>query len=47
LEQVFKNLPTQLMTITETTEISVIFAAIGALFVSLAIALSILWHPFP
>ncbi|MBI5964234.1 MAG: VWA domain-containing protein [Chloroflexi bacterium] len=47
LEQVFKNLPTQLMTITETTEISVIFAAIGALFVSLAIAFSILWHPFP
>lgn len=47
LEEVFKNLPTQLMTITETTEISVIFAAIGALFVSLAIAFSILWHPLP
>lgn len=47
LEEVFKNLPTQLMTITETTEISVIFAAIGALFVSLAIAFSILWNPLP
>ena len=47
LEEVFKNLPTQLMTITETTEVSVLFAALGALFVSLAIALSILWHPLP
>jgi len=45
LEEVFKNLPTQLMTITETTEVSVIFAAVGALFISLAIALSIFWHP--
>ena len=47
LEKVFKNLPTQLMTITETTEISVIFAAIGALFISFAIALSIFWRPLP
>jgi Ca-activated chloride channel family protein len=47
LQHVFEKLPTQLMTITQTTEVSVIFAAIGALFVSLAIALSILWQPNP
>ncbi len=45
LQEVFKNLPTQLITITETTEVSVMFAAIGALLVTLAIALSIIWHP--
>lgn len=47
LEEVFKNLPTRLMTITETTEISVIFTAIGALFASLAILFAMLWHPLP
>jgi len=45
LQDVFKNLPTQLMTVTETTEISVMFVVIGALLVTLAIALSIIWHP--
>ena len=35
------------MTITETTEISVIFAAIGTMFVLLAIVLAMLWHPIP
>jgi hypothetical protein len=33
------------MTITQTTEISVMFAAIGALLATLAIALSLLWNP--
>jgi Ca-activated chloride channel family protein len=47
LEEVFKNLPTRLMTITETTEVSVIFTAIGALFASLAVLFAILWHPLP
>ncbi len=47
LQDVFENLPTQLMTVKQTREVSVIFVAIGALFVSLAIALSILWHPLP
>ncbi len=47
LEDVFINLPTQLMTITQTTEVSVIFAGIGALLVTFAIMLSILWHPLP
>jgi Ca-activated chloride channel family protein len=45
LQEVFENLPTQLITVTETTEISVIFAAIGALLVTFAITLSFLWHP--
>lgn len=45
LQDVFQNLPTQLMTVTEITEISVMFVVIGALLVTLAIALSIIWHP--
>ena len=45
LQDVFDHLPTQLMTVTQTTEISVMFAAIGALFATLAIALSLLWNP--
>ncbi len=47
LEDVFNNLPVQLMTVTETTEISVIFAALGAVLVLLAIILSMIWHPIP
>ena len=38
-------LPTQLFTVTETTEISVIFAALAAVCVFLAILLSIIWNP--
>ena len=45
LQEVFDSLPTQLFTVTETTEISVFFAAIAALFVVLAIVLSIIWNP--
>lgn len=45
LQEVFDNLPTQLFTVTETTEISVIFAAIAAFFVVLAILLSLRWNP--
>ena len=47
LQDVFRNLPVQLMTVTETTEISVIFVTLGAIFVLLAILLSMLWHPIP
>jgi Ca-activated chloride channel family protein len=47
LQEVFENLPTQLITITETIEISVMFVVLGALLITLAIALSILWHPLP
>ena len=45
LQDVFQNLPTQLMTVTETTEISVMFVVIGALLATIAMALSIIWHP--
>jgi Ca-activated chloride channel family protein len=45
LQQVFDKLPTQLFTVTETTEISVVFAAIAAFFIVLAILLSIRWNP--
>lgn len=45
LQEVFDNLPTQLFIVTETTEISVIFAAIAAFFIVLAILLSLRWNP--
>jgi Ca-activated chloride channel homolog len=47
LEKVFQQLPTYLITKHETTEISVIFAAIGALLAGLGMALSLMWHPLP
>lgn len=47
LQEVFENLPTSLIMRTETTEITFIFAAIGALLAALAIGLSLLWHPLP
>jgi Ca-activated chloride channel family protein len=45
LQKVFENLPTYLITRHETTEISVAFAAFGALLALLAAFLSLLWHP--
>lgn len=45
LQKVFDSLPTQLFMVTETTEISAIFAAIGAFFAVLAILLSLRWNP--
>ncbi len=47
LEAVFQNLPTKLVTRRETTEFSVAFAAIGAVFAGLAVVLSLIWHPLP
>jgi Ca-activated chloride channel family protein len=47
LQEVFENLPTYLITRQETTEISVAFAAVGALLAGLAIVLSLVWHPLP
>ncbi len=47
LQSVFQNLPTYLITKHETTEISVMFAAAGALLAALAIVLSLIWHPLP
>jgi Ca-activated chloride channel family protein len=45
LQKVFENLPTHLITKKETMEISVGFAAAGALLAGLAILLSLIWQP--
>ena len=47
LQKVFEELPTYLITRHETTEISIIFAALGALLAALAIGLALLWNPLP
>lgn len=47
LHSVFQSLPTYLITRHEIMEISVAFAALGALLAALAITLSLLWHPLP
>ena len=47
LLKVFQNLPTHVITKHEVMEISVVFAAIGALLVALAIGLALRWHPLP
>jgi Ca-activated chloride channel family protein len=47
LEHIFQRLPTYLITRQETTEISVVFAALGALLAVLAILLALIWHPLP
>jgi len=45
LDEVFKSLPTYLITKRETMEISFAFTALGALLVGVAILLSMLWNP--
>src|SRR4051812_35601213 len=47
LQEVFQNLPTYLITKHEIMEISVAFAAIGALLAVVAVTLSLRWHPLP
>ncbi len=47
LHDVFRQLPTYLMTREEDSEISAIFTALGLLLAGLAIFLSMVWHPFP
>ncbi len=47
LQKVFQQLPIYLIAKHETSEISVIFAAIGALLTILAIGLALIWHPLP
>ena len=47
LQDVFKNLPTSLIVKHETTEISVVFTALGALLAALSMLLALLWHPLP
>jgi Ca-activated chloride channel family protein len=45
LQKVFQSLPTYLIVKHEVMEISVAFAALGALLALLAIGLSFVWHP--
>ena len=45
LNDVFKSLPTYLITKHETMEISFAFTALGAILAATAILLSLLWHP--
>ena len=47
LQSVIQNLPMYLITKHETIEISVFFAALGALLAATAIILSLIWHPLP
>ena len=47
LQNVFQSLPTYLITKHETTEISVAFAAAGALLAATAILLALAWNPLP
>lgn len=47
LQEVFRNLPTHLITRHETTEISFAFTAAGAVLAALALLLAALWHPLP
>jgi Ca-activated chloride channel family protein len=47
LQSVFNKLPTYLITKHETVEISVAFAALGALLAIAAIYLALIWHPLP
>jgi hypothetical protein len=47
LLKVFQNLRMHVITKHEVMEISVVFVAVGALLVALAIVLSLRWHPLP
>ncbi|HKP54330.1 MAG TPA: VWA domain-containing protein [Chloroflexia bacterium] len=47
LLKVFQDLPTSLISKHEVMEISVVFAALGAIFVVLAGIFSLRWHPLP
>ena len=47
LNKVFGNLPTYLISKHEVMEITVVFAALGALLAAIAVILSMRWHPLP
>lgn len=47
LNDVFRNLPTQIVLQTQTLEISFAFVAAGALLATAAVALSLWWRRFP
>jgi len=45
LQDVFNDLPTYMIMREETTEVSALFTAFGALLALLAVLLSMIWHP--
>ena len=45
LQAVFRSLPTNLIVRHEVSEVSFLYAGIGAVLAALAIGLSLLWHP--
>ena len=47
LYEVFQNLPTQIVLQKENLEISALFLALGAILVTAAVALSLLWNQYP
>ena len=47
LIDIFNNLPTQIVLQKETLEISVFFAAFGAIFAVAAVGLSLAWNRYP
>ncbi|MBE0409662.1 MAG: VWA domain-containing protein [Anaerolineales bacterium] len=47
LQEIFQQLPANLNTKLETTELSVFFSAIGAVLVVIALFLGLLWQPLP
>jgi Ca-activated chloride channel family protein len=47
LLEVFLNLPTQIVLQEEHLEISVFFAALGALLAAVAVGLSLWWNRYP
>lgn len=47
LQEVFQSLPISLVTQNQTMEVSVILTALGLLFATAAILLSLVWHPLP
>jgi Ca-activated chloride channel family protein len=47
LLEVFHNLPAQIVLQKETVEITVFFSTLGAIFASIAVGLSLVWHRFP
>lgn len=47
LFQIFRDLPSEIVLQKELIEISFVFAILGAVFVILAVSLSVLWHRFP
>ncbi len=47
LQEVFRNLPTHILTEEQTTEISFLFTVAGALLIAVAALLSMAWRPLP